>query len=61
MTHKNPGLRALGSVPDKKIPPAVKAKPGALTRTVSTPKKPARTELEEGNKWIIVSPLVAGD
>ena len=36
-------------------PPAVKAKPGALTQT----KKPARTELEDGKKWIIVSALSA--
>jgi adenylyl cyclase-associated protein len=54
MTHKNPELRAGGTVPDsavKKSPPAVKAKPGSLTQ----PKKPAKLELEEGNKWMIVS------
>lgn len=51
MTHKNPELRAGGAVPDqKRTPPAVKAKPGAFAQA---PKKPARTELEEGNKWII--------
>lgn len=51
MTHKNPELRTNSVVPDKKAPP-VKAKPGALSQA---PKKPARTELEDGNKWIIVS------
>lgn len=53
MTHKNPELRATGAVPDtKKTPPAVKAKPGSLAQT---PKKPPRLELEDGNKWMVVS------
>lgn len=49
MTHKNPELRQSGVVADKKEPPAVKPKPGA-----QAPKKPARFELEDGNKWIVV-------
>jgi adenylyl cyclase-associated protein len=53
MTHKNPELRATGAVPDtKKTPPVVKAKPGSLAQA---PKKPPRLELEDGNKWIVVS------
>jgi len=55
MTHKNPELRTNSVVPDKKTPPAVKTKPGSLAQT---PKKPARTELEDGNKWIIASDLL---
>jgi adenylyl cyclase-associated protein len=51
MTHKNPELRTSSVVSDKKAPP-IKAKPGALSQA---PKKPPRTELEDGNKWIIVS------
>lgn len=54
MTHKNPELRTTSVVPDKKAPP-IKAKPGSLSQA---PKKPARTELEDGNKWIIVSDQV---
>lgn len=51
MTHKNPELRGSGTVPDlqKKEPPAVGKKPATLT------KKPPRLELEDGNKWMIVS------
>ncbi|KAE8538263.1 hypothetical protein D1P53_005603 [Cryptococcus gattii VGV] len=49
MTHKNPALRSAGTVPDnaKKAPP-LKPKPGA-----KPVKKPAKIELEDGNKWII--------
>ena len=57
MTHKNPALRESSAVPEKKTPPVVKAKPGALTpgMSQSAAKKPARTELQDGNKWIVVS------
>lgn len=50
MTHKNPALRSADTVPDnaKKAPP-LKPKPGAKPA-----KKPAKIELEDGNKWIIV-------
>lgn len=54
MTHKHPELRASSVVPDrptspsKRAGPPVKAKPASFTK-----KKPARTELEDGNKWII--------
>lgn len=50
MTHKNPSLRSASIVPDngKKGPP-LKPKPGAKPA-----KKPAKVELEDGNKWIIV-------
>ncbi|KAL0240340.1 hypothetical protein I308_106590 [Cryptococcus tetragattii IND107] len=49
MTHKNPALRSADTVPDnaKKAPP-LKPKPGA-----KPVKKPAKIELEDGNKWII--------
>jgi adenylyl cyclase-associated protein len=54
MTHKNPELRSTATVPasdDKKPAPVVKPKPvfggGAA-------KKPAKTELEGGNKWLVV-------
>lgn len=49
MTHKNPSLRSASIVPDngKKGPP-LKPKPGAKPA-----KKPAKVELEDGNKWII--------
>ncbi|OWZ49820.1 adenylyl cyclase-associated protein [Cryptococcus neoformans c45] len=49
MTHKNPSLRSAGTVSDnaKKGPP-LKPKPGAKPA-----KKPAKIELEDGNKWII--------
>ncbi|KIR80243.1 hypothetical protein I306_02721 [Cryptococcus gattii EJB2] len=49
MTHKNPALRSAYTVPDnaKKAPP-LKPKPGA-----KPVKKPAKIELEDGNKWII--------
>ena len=52
MTHKNPELRGTGVVPDtsNKTPPAVKAKPGELSQ-----KKPPKLELEDGNKWMVVS------
>lgn len=52
MTHKNPELRASSVVPEtvKRAPPPLKAKPGSFV----VQKKPARTELEDGNKWIIV-------
>jgi adenylyl cyclase-associated protein len=56
MTHKNPELRQTSAVPEKKSPPEVKAKPGALARQPSqVAKKPAKTELEGGNKWSVVS------
>ncbi|WVR03407.1 hypothetical protein IAU60_000398 [Kwoniella sp. DSM 27419] len=51
MTHKNPELRAAGVVPDnegKKAAPALKPKPGAAPA-----KKPAKLELEDGNKWMV--------
>lgn len=58
MTHKNPELRSSATVPAsasdadaKKSAPTVKPKPtfgGAAT------KKPPKTELEGGNKWMIV-------
>ncbi|EIW73160.1 hypothetical protein TREMEDRAFT_42219 [Tremella mesenterica DSM 1558] len=54
MTHKNPDLRASGTVPDtsvKRSPPALKPKPGSSAPT--TTKKPARLELEGGNKWLV--------
>ena len=61
MTHKNPELRQSSAVPasasgtDKKSPPEIKAKPGALVRGNSVvQKKPAKTELEGGNKWSVV-------
>jgi adenylyl cyclase-associated protein len=60
MTHKNPDLRVSSVVPDatNKSAPDVKPKPFSIS------KKPARTELEDGNKWIIVgdgqSPLITG-
>lgn len=51
MTHKNPELRTSSVVQEsKRTAPAVKAKPVPLAQG---PKKQARTELEEGNKWII--------
>ena len=51
MTHKNPELRGAAPVPDlsKKAPPAVGKKPAALA------KKPPKLELEDGNKWMVVS------
>ena len=51
MTHKNAELRTTGTVPDKKTPPAIKAKPVSFAK----PKKAPKTELEDGSKWIIVS------
>ncbi|TXT08111.1 uncharacterized protein COLE_05035 [Cutaneotrichosporon oleaginosum] len=55
-THKNPELRTSGAVPDhtspkRPGPPPTKPKPASFSKT--PPKKPARTELEDGNKWII--------
>ncbi|WWD05994.1 hypothetical protein V865_004079 [Kwoniella europaea PYCC6329] len=49
MTHKNPDLRSSSVVPDnaRKAPP-LKPKPGAAPA-----KKPAKLELEDGNKWMI--------
>ncbi|WWC66989.1 uncharacterized protein I206_100896 [Kwoniella pini CBS 10737] len=51
MTHKNPELRQSSVVSDsvngKKAPPTLKPKPGAVV------KKPAKFELEDGNKWMI--------
>ncbi|WWC85656.1 uncharacterized protein L201_000522 [Kwoniella dendrophila CBS 6074] len=51
MTHKNPELRSSSVVPDgasgKKAPP-LKPKPGAAPA-----KKPAKLELEDGNKWMV--------
>ncbi|KAK8844644.1 hypothetical protein IAR55_006491 [Kwoniella newhampshirensis] len=50
MTHKNPDLRAAGAVPDNvKRAPALKPKPAS-----APVKKPAKMELEDGNKWIVV-------
>lgn len=51
MTHKNPELRSSAVVPEnqKKAPPAVGKKPATLA------KKPPKLELEDGNKWMIVS------
>lgn len=55
MTHKNPELRQSSTVSEKKAPPEIKAKPGALARQPSqVAKKPAKTELEGGNKWSVV-------
>ena len=50
MTHKNPDLRTNSVVPERKQAPELKAKPA-----VAAARKPARTELEDGNKWIIAS------
>ncbi|KAL7420321.1 suppressor of rasval19 [Cryptotrichosporon argae] len=50
-THKNPELRAAGVVPDKKAPPPVKPKPGQAAAAPA--KKPAKLELEDGNKWLV--------
>nr|XP_019048563.1 adenylyl cyclase-associated protein [Kwoniella bestiolae CBS 10118]OCF27493.1 adenylyl cyclase-associated protein [Kwoniella bestiolae CBS 10118] len=49
MTHKNPELRSSSVVPDngRKAPP-LKPKPGAAPA-----KKPAKLELEDGNKWMV--------
>jgi adenylyl cyclase-associated protein len=56
MTHKNPDLRSSSVAPDatKSGPPAVKAKPGALTQAAN---KPPKMELQDGNKWIVVGRL----
>ena len=52
MTHKNPALRATGTVPEvqKSKEPAAKSE----AARVSTAKKEGKKELD-GNKWIIVS------
>lgn len=58
-THKNPELRAGGTVPDtaqktspqRASPPPIKAKPSAFTKQPT--KKPPKLELEDGNKWIV--------
>ncbi|KAL1406916.1 suppressor of rasval19 [Vanrija albida] len=52
-THKNPELRAAGVVSDKKVssPPPIKAKPASFSK--AAPKKPAKTELVDGNKWVV--------
>nr|ODN89009.1 adenylyl cyclase-associated protein [Cryptococcus depauperatus CBS 7841] len=52
MTHKNPQLRSGSTVSTdnaKRPAPPVKPKPGSFV----TAKKPAKIELEAGNKWII--------
>ncbi|KAK5118758.1 hypothetical protein LTR85_007964 [Meristemomyces frigidus] len=64
MTHKNPALRAAGSVPEEtqrsKSPgPGVKPKPQSMrqnstTSTASSQKKPSEGRKElDGNKWLI--------
>lgn len=53
MTHKNPELRQSSVVAEKKAPPAIAPKPGAGAG--QAPKKPPRFELEDGNKWLVVS------
>jgi adenylyl cyclase-associated protein len=54
MTHKNPELRTSSTVPDsqKKSPPVVGKKPVTLA------KKPAKFELEDGNKWMVVRLII---
>lgn len=55
-THKNPGLRTTSvetdnTSPKRPGPPPTKPKPALFSKT--PPKKPARTELEGGSKWIV--------
>ena len=54
MTHKNPDLRTSSVVSDsaRKEPSAVQPKAGVLAQPA---KKTPRLELENGNKWIVVS------
>ena len=52
MTHKNPALRATGTVPEGEKSKGPAAKPEAAR--ASTAKKEGKKELD-GNKWIIVS------
>jgi hypothetical protein len=56
MTHKNPELRTSSTVAvdQKKAPPAVGKKPTTLA------KKPPKFELEDGNKWMVVSLYALG-
>ncbi|BEI82609.1 hypothetical protein CcaverHIS002_0304770 [Cutaneotrichosporon cavernicola] len=54
--HKNPELRTSSAVadntsPKRPTPPPTKPKPASFSKT--PPKKPARTELEGGSKWIV--------
>jgi adenylyl cyclase-associated protein len=58
-THKNPELRAAGTVPERSVSPSkrqgppVKAKPAGFSRAPAAPaKKPPKLELE-GNKWAV--------
>ncbi|EJT50537.1 adenylyl cyclase-associated protein [Trichosporon asahii var. asahii CBS 2479] len=57
--HKNPELRAAGTVPERSVSPSkrqgppVKAKPAGFSRAPAAPaKKPPKLELE-GNKWAV--------
>ncbi|KAI9632103.1 adenylyl cyclase-associated protein [Dioszegia hungarica] len=53
MTHKNPELRTSSAVPaadEKKAAPVVKPKPAF---GAAAAKKPAKTELEGGNRWSV--------
>ena len=54
MTHKNPELRSKAGGLDAESSGsfATKARTSAVTQT---PKKPPKMELEDGNKWIVVS------
>ena len=54
MTHKNPELRTSSAVPaadEMKAAPVVKPKPAF---GAAAAKKPAKTELEGGNRWSVV-------
>ncbi|KAI9021989.1 adenylate cyclase associated N terminal-domain-containing protein [Hyaloraphidium curvatum] len=52
MTHKNPALRAGGTVPDLEKEKAKKAPAAAPAAAASAPAKPPRKELD-GNKWSV--------
>lgn len=54
MTHKNPSLRASGTVPERATSPSPAKKPTKPSKpTALAGKKPSKFALE-GSKWIVV-------